>query len=59
MRCSFLVVKSLLRYLLIAVAIMVVYAIITPSSFGSWVLYFVIAAVAAGVIEAAYRRFVA
>lgn len=55
----FLAVKSLAKYVLIAVAIVVLYAIIAPSSLGGWVLYVVVAALVAGALEVAFRRFVA
>lgn len=48
--------SALVKYVLIAIAIVVAYTVISPSSIGGWVLYLVIGAVAAGAIEAAFRR---
>lgn len=48
--------SALIKYVLIAIVIVAAYAIISPSSLGGWVLYFVIGALAAGAIEAAFRR---
>lgn len=49
-------VSALVKYVVIALAIVGLYALISPSSIGGWVLYLVIGALAAGAIEAAFRR---
>lgn len=48
--------SALVKYVAIALAIMALYAIISPSSLGGWALYIVLGALAAGAIEAAFRR---
>lgn len=48
--------SALVKYVLMAIAIVAAYTIISPSSLGGWVLYVVIGAIAAGAIEAAFRR---
>lgn len=47
---------ALIRYVAIALAVVVTYLVISPSSPGGWVLYLVVGAIAAGAIEAAFRR---
>ena len=52
------VVNDIFRYLLIAAAVVIAYALISPSSVLGWVLFIVIGAVAVGAVEAIYRRIV-
>ena len=49
-------VSALVKYVVIALAIVGLYALISPSSLVGWVLYVVVGAVVAGAIEAAFRR---
>lgn len=50
--------KDIFRYLLIAAAVVIAYALISPDSVLSWVLYIVIGAAAVVAVEAIYRRIV-
>lgn len=52
-------VKNVVRYVLIAVAVVIAYALISPDSVLGWVLYIVIGAAAVVAVEAIYRRIVA
>lgn len=54
----FSAVKDIFRYLLIAAAVVIAYALISPDSVLGWVLFIVIGGVAAAAVEAVYRRIV-
>ena len=49
--------ENVIRYVLLALAAVVPYWIISPDSVGGWVLWVVVALIAAGIVQGAYTRF--